>query len=175
MNNKAIIIVVILVLLGLGAYAYTQREAKAPGEVNNQTQSQETDNTAQTPVPTPTPTPSPTPPGQNTKPTEGTFSNGEEGMAPDILVTEVSYDGKAFSPSTVNIKVGDIVIFKNNSDSPFWPASGPHPTHTNYPEFDAKQAIAPGGKYQFKFEKEGSWKYHDHYNPTAFGTINVSK
>ena len=96
-------------------------------------------------------------------------------MAPDILVVQVNYDGKKFDPASVDIKVGDIVIFKNNSDGAMWPASAPHPSHTAYPEFDAKEAIDPGGKWQFKFEKVGSWKYHNHSNPSAFGVVNVTE
>lgn len=105
---------------------------------------------------------------------QGTFSSGEEVDAPDILVVEVSYDGKAYSPSSVSIKTGDVVIFKNNSAVDFWPASAPHPAHTDYPEFDAKKAIAPGGKFQFSFTKVGTWKFHDHLNPSAYGSVTVA-
>lgn len=88
-------------------------------------------------------------------------------------VFEISYNGTAFTPSTLSIKAGDTVVFKNNSTKSFWPASGPHPQHTLYPEFDAKKAIAPGGNFTFKFIKVGEWPFHDHLNPTAFGKITV--
>ena len=54
-----------------------------------------------------------------------------------------------------------------------WVASAPHPTHTNYPGFDAKQGVASGEKYSFTFDKAGSWNYHDHLIPSNFGTIVV--
>jgi len=108
--------------------------------------------------------------------TEGTFSSGEEQvLPPDILVVEVVYDGSSYSPSEVNILVGDIVIFKNESEKSFWPASNNHPTHTIYSEFDSKKSSPAGESFQFKFEQAGSWGFHDHLNPSVGGTINVSE
>ncbi len=103
--------------------------------------------------------------------TTNTNSNSNTSGKPSVF--EVTYNGTSFSPSTINAKVGDVVIFKNSSDSSFWPASDPHPTHTNYPEFDAKRPIPSGQTYEFKFTKAGSWGYHNHLNPSARGTIIV--
>lgn len=125
-------------------------------------------------IPSSAPAQVPTQTAPPARTSQGTFSSGEEVDAPDILVVEVSYDGKAYSPSSVSIKTGDVVIFKNNSSVDFWPASAPHPAHTDYPEFDAKKAIAPGGKFQFSFTKVGTWKFHDHLNPSAYGSVTVA-
>ena len=176
--------IVILLVLGGGYYLYVQnnRQALAPSEENGQSaqnidESAGADKKEETPkqddsgVKVETGTEVKTGAGQS----EGTFSGGEgDILAPDVLVVQVDYDGAKFSPASVDIKVGDIVIFKNNGDVGFWPASANHPMHTLYPEFDAKQSIAPGGKWQFKFEKVGAWKYHDHLNPSATGVINVA-
>ncbi|HEX3095828.1 MAG TPA: cupredoxin domain-containing protein [Patescibacteria group bacterium] len=108
--------------------------------------------------------------------TNSVTSTPKESTTPDgndVAVFNVTYDGTAFSPSSLTIKNGDVVIFKNTGDSSFWPASDPHPTHTNYPEFDAKKAIPAGQTYQFKFTKTGTWGYHNHLNPAAHGTIIV--
>jgi plastocyanin len=91
----------------------------------------------------------------------------------DVQVFEISYNGTAYTPSTQTVKAGDTIIFKNDSDKSFWPASGPHPSHTLYPEFDPKKAIPAGGTWSFKFTKVGVWPFHDHLNPTAFGKITV--
>lgn len=91
------------------------------------------------------------------------------------MVYDISYDGTKYTPSTLNIKQGDIVRFKNNSKDSFWPASAPHPEHTDYPEFDAKSALAAGKTFEFKFTKVGTWKFHDHIKPSAFGSITVTK
>ena len=119
-------------------------------------------------------------PKSEPKPESGSkpvFSDGSEmeGLGPDVLVAQVDYDGTKFSPAELNLKLGDIVIFKNLSKQDFWPASDPHPSHTAYPEFDAKKAIAGNGSFQFKFLKAGNWAYHNHLNPSAKGVINVAK
>jgi plastocyanin len=106
---------------------------------------------------------------------EKKFSDGNdlETLAPDVLVVQVDFDGEKFSPASVNLKVGDFVIFKNNSKNLLWPASDPHPAHSGYPDFDSKQAIQAGGKWQFQFKKSGEWKYHNHLNPSLTGVVVV--
>jgi plastocyanin len=105
---------------------------------------------------------------------QGQYSS-EADVTGDTMVHQVSYDGTKFSPASLTVKVGDIVVFKNNSSGPFRVASDPHPTHTNYPEFDSKTPVAAGQTYEFKFTKIGSWGYHNHMNPSATGTIKVTK
>lgn len=85
----------------------------------------------------------------------------------------VTFSGSSFSPSSLEVKVGDTVTFVNNSSLGMWVASAPHPTHTDYPEFDAKQVYNPGEVYAFTFTKAGNWKFHNHLNPTYFGVIVV--
>jgi plastocyanin len=85
----------------------------------------------------------------------------------------VSYTNACFSPASLTIKKGDTVKFTNDSTRNFWPASDDHPSHSIYPEFDAKQAIAPGSFYAFTFSKVGTWGYHDHLKPGCKGTITV--
>lgn len=126
------------------------------------------DNTAVTPTPTPTPaqTPSPTPsPTPTPTPTQ----------APAPKTVDVSITATGFSPNNITIKKGDTVTFKNNDSRNRWPASAPHPTHTDYPEFDQKKAIPAGGTWSFKFEKVGTWAYHDHIFPTQFGKVTVTE
>lgn len=183
-KSKTYLVFIVLVLAGLSYFFYFKqaKDAKAPIKeiaVNEQANLQD-QNQKNTEVKTEVSAQATgTKPGIQTKTDlgQGTFSDGSEMDAPpsDILVTEVSFDGKAFSPQTLNIKVGDIVIFKNNSSESFWPASSPHPEHTDYPEFDSKAPILSGGKWQFTFTKPGNWKYHDHLNLSAFGIINVVK
>lgn len=98
---------------------------------------------------------------------------------------EMSSNG--FSPKELTIKSGDTVRFTNVGTQRYWPASAFHPTHTSYPGssitkcntaeantiFDACRAYGPGETYSFIFTEVGSWKYHDHRNPSAAGTIIV--
>jgi plastocyanin len=80
-----------------------------------------------------------------------------------------------FTPSQVTIAKGDTVTFVNNGTKPIWPASAPHPTHTNYPEFDADRGIAPGSSWSFTFTRVGSWGFHDHLNAQHFGKVIVTE
>ncbi len=179
MNNRVILtLVIIAILVAGGVFYYTVTKDNEPAVVSNTQSADITADAEPTPTeatPTPTvvtPTPTPTRASDELK---GTYS-GEPGTdGPDVSVFSVDYDGKAFSPKSLSIKVGDIVFFKNSSTKTFWPASDPHPTHTKYPEFDAKSAIAAGSTFQFKFIKVGTWGYHDHLNPSATGIIIVTK
>jgi len=80
---------------------------------------------------------------------------------------------KGFEPATVTIKSGDTVTFINVGAKAMWPASGPHPTHTGLPGFDALKGIKPGDTYSYTFTKVGTWPFHDHLNPQAFGAVTV--
>ncbi len=86
---------------------------------------------------------------------------------------EVTYTDSGYSPASLTIPVGAIVIFKNESSMNMWLASAPHPTHTIYPEFDAKTGIGKDQTYEFTFTKQGTWRYHDHLMPRNIGTIIV--
>lgn len=90
-----------------------------------------------------------------------------------VGANEIVYTDSGFSPSAVNVKVGDTVTFKNQSSGGMWVASAPHPTHTDYPEFDAKKMYNQGESYSFMFTKQGNWKFHNHLGPTKFGAVNV--
>ena len=170
MNTKVIygIIAVVIVLI-IAFFVFNKPDATQTESETSNTNSEDTLDNEDTTVDT-TPEATTNPPATQPDPPTG------EPVVPDgndVAVFEIAYDGKAFSPSQLTIKNGDVVIFMNNSDKSFWPASGPHPVHTNYPEFDAKKAIAPGQKFQFKFTKTGEWPFHDHLNSSVFGKIIV--
>lgn len=178
MNNRnlyALIGIVALVIIGLLIYNQSRQDnalesANKSMTTNESATNFNTNNTEDVNVISPANT--------NTQTNENTNTNGQFSDESDLdqgQVYEVTFNGTAYAPATLNIKAGDTVVFKNNSDKSFWPASAPHPQHTNYPEFDAKKSIAPGQSFQFKFIKVGSWGFHDHLTPTAFGKINVTE
>ncbi len=102
------------------------------------------------------------------------YSDGSDvDVAPMPEVIGVQITANGFSPSTVTVKQGDYVQFTNEDAAPHWPASNPHPTHTDLPGFDAKKALATGESYRFQFTKIGTWGYHDHKNPSVGGTVIV--
>ncbi|MEK7122908.1 MAG: hypothetical protein AAB855_03565 [Patescibacteria group bacterium] len=104
-------------------------------------------------------------------------------VAPAQVV--VTYDGGAFIPAVVTIRRGEGVTFVNRSSQEAWPASALHPTHAVYPGsdikkcgtdakiFDACRSLSQGESWSFVFDEVGSWKYHNHTNPGAIGTVIV--
>ena len=68
---------------------------------------------------------------------------------------ELGEDG--FSPAEISIQKGDTVVFFTTQKKPFWPASNLHPSHTLYPEFDAREPIDPSQSWSFTFERPGEW------------------
>lgn len=88
----------------------------------------------------------------------------------------VSVTNEGFSPRELKIKKGDKVIWVNKTDRPVWPASAVHPTHQLYPAFDALRGFRQDEtSYSFVFDKVGSWKYHDHLNPSVTGVVEVGE
>ncbi len=104
-----------------------------------------------------------------------------------VATAVIVYNEAGYSPASLEVKVGTIVTFKNQSSRSMWPASAMHPTHRVYsgtsrsehcPDtagtaFDACKGFLPGESWSFTFNKVGTWKYHDHLNPRSFGTIVV--
>ena len=107
--------------------------------------------------------------------------DGDSGSeSPTTLTVEIKSSG--FSPKILEINSGDTVTWINRDSSSHWPASAVHPTHTVYPEpggcigskFDACKGLSNRESYSFTFDEEGTWKYHDHLNPSSTGTIIVN-
>ena len=95
----------------------------------------------------------------------------------------ITYTDAGYSPSSLQVKQGETVIFKNESSKSMWPASAMHPSHNEYPTaggclgsaFDACKGVQPGDSWPFQFDIAGNWKYHDHLNPKNFGAIIVQQ
>jgi len=85
----------------------------------------------------------------------------------------IEFTDSGFSPQSVTIKAGETVTFKNNSSSQLQVASAPHPTHTDRPELNAPGPMGLGQTFSTAISEKGTWKYHDHLNPSLFGSITV--
>ncbi|MBP6944730.1 cupredoxin domain-containing protein [Patescibacteria group bacterium] len=116
--------------------------------------------TPENPAMAPTPTPKPTPPKP---PVDETV----------FALVEMSENG--FKPAQLTIKKNTIVRFKNVGQTGMWPASGPHPNHTDYQDFDARRTVKPGEVYEFRFKNVGTWSFHDHLSPGLMGRIVVQE
>ena len=86
---------------------------------------------------------------------------------------EILYTKDGFSPSSLEVPIGSRVSFKNTTDIPLWTASDPHPTHSDYPEFDAHRDYLPSELYTFQFQKTGTFGYHNHEKSDDRGFIRV--
>jgi len=84
----------------------------------------------------------------------------------------VIYKDGAFNPSTVTIQKGQSVEFKNEGGV-VHVASDPHPSHNGYPGFESQGDIGLGESFIFKFEKAGTFGYHNHLMPSEKGRVIV--
>ena len=105
-------------------------------------------------------------------PTSTQEQTGTSAAIPEATII-VNYTDSGFSPKSIIVKLGGTVTFVNNSSKMMWIASAPHPVHTDYPGFDEKVGVGKGESYSFTFNKPGTHKYHNHLNPTDFGTVVV--
>lgn len=91
----------------------------------------------------------------------------------------ITYTAAGFEPRDIQVAKGTQVNFLNRTQLPLWVASDPHPEHTDYPELDAGviagEHVQPGRDFGFKFDKAGTWKYHNHSAPEHSATITVTE
>ena len=99
----------------------------------------------------------------------------------------VMYSDSGYSPATITVNRGDTVVFNNKGTKMMWTASAVHPTHKAYPNsdiakcetqsqagiFDACGGYGLGELWEFKFNEQGTWKYHNHLQPNDTGAIIV--
>lgn len=86
----------------------------------------------------------------------------------------VTYTDTGFAPLTITVKSGSIVTFVNESARGMWVASDMHPTHQLLPGFDQKTSVARGQTFEYTFTTVGTWRYHNHQNPTDTATVVVN-
>lgn len=109
--------------------------------------------------------------------------NEEENETEDEENT-VEYTSSGFSPSTITVEAGEEVTWVNKGENNMWVASNEHPQHTEYDgtsesehcedgESETFDQCSTGDEYEFKFEKTGSWDYHNHINSGDTGTVVV--
>lgn len=159
-KNKRVvskIIIILAVLVALGAIYLLVRKGAESGKIG---EGAKTEQAAEVAAPPP----------------------AEEEQTNAILFTD-----KGYQPETITIKKGTTVIFVNTAKTPTWPASADHPTHKVYPGsdiakcgtpeqvniFDACKGLAENENWTFTFNEVGTWKYHDHLNPSWLGTVVV--
>ncbi len=92
--------------------------------------------------------------------------------ATESAQTTVTLAVDGFSPKDLTIKIGTKVLWTNKTGSAATVDSSPHPSHTDYPPLNLGN-FADGETLSLIFDKAGTYKYHNHLNPSQFGTIVV--
>ncbi len=87
---------------------------------------------------------------------------------------EVRYTSKGFEPARLTVPLGTSVTFTNTTNTPLLVASDPYPTHADYPQFVAPQAIGAGKTFVFTFTKAGTFGYDNDEKNSDRGFIEVS-
>lgn len=107
---------------------------------------------------------------------QGTYGGGTEPTLPaqteDAAITSVAITSSGFEPATVNIDVGGKVEWMNKSGEAATVNSALHPTHSIYPQLNLNE-VPVNGSVSLVFDTPGTYKYHDHLNPSRTGTVEV--
>lgn len=168
--------VLAIVIIGSGWYYYSKNSVSVTTTESTEMPAIEAKDADLSPATLPQ-----APTGANASPDISVATSPDEGATAATIV----YDGSSFTPTAVSIKSGTSVTFTSTAES-MWVASAPHPSHTGYDGTTGGQHCAAlysgpapfdqcgmGTGYTFTFNKPGTWKYHDHKNPSAFGSVTV--
>ena len=174
MQNSTLIWIILgaLVLLGGGWYFVMNNSTPADTEVEQEEMMEENE------------TPGPGPgAAAEVEMGLGIGDSSEEGAAP--MSAQINYSASGFSPSTVTVRVSGDVTWTSQGGAQMWVASAQHPTHSAYDGTtlqehcgsggDSLDQCANGSVFSFTFDKAGTWRYHNHTNPSHFGTVIVEE
>lgn len=88
---------------------------------------------------------------------------------------KVDISASGFTPANLQVSVGTTVTWTNTDTAPHRVASDPYPSNDGLSGFDSIEAFQTNGTYTYKFEKAGTFGYHDQQKPFDFkGTVVVS-
>ena len=145
MNNKTLVIIIAVLVL-IGAVVVVA------GKLGNKT-SQPIETT-----------------GQPSTPARSTTKQGTGGTVPKETIKNVTLASSGFDPKAVTVKAGTRVIWLNKSGGGATVNSAVHPTHQVYPPLNLGE-FPDGSSVQLVFDKAGTYKYHNHLNPSQTGTV----
>jgi len=86
------------------------------------------------------------------------------------VTVEITASG--FQPKAVTIKADTKVVWVNKSGATVSINSADHPTHLVYPPLNLG-VVEDGNSASLVFDTVGTFKYHNHLNPSQTGTIVV--
>lgn len=85
---------------------------------------------------------------------------------------KVNLTASGFNPQTITVKVATKVVWENKSGTTATVNSAVHPTHQVYPPLNLG-SFEDGEVMSLAFDKPGTYKYHNHLNPSQVGTVVV--
>jgi plastocyanin len=94
-------------------------------------------------------------------------------MMGGMKMETVRFTNQGYIPSELEVSVGTMVQFVNESDGEMWVASNEHPGHTDLPTFDQFSPSSKSSTYTYTFDEFGTWSFHDNLKPSFEGTVNV--
>ena len=149
MNNKLVLVglgLLALVLVTGAGFLFLSGKQNNSQSQNNQS-SETTTNTEELPTSEPT----------------------EEVTADEIQV-ELTTSG--FSPNEITINKGTKIVWTNSSGKAATVDSALHPVHTTYPPLNLG-SFNDGETLELIFNETGTFKYHNHLNPSQNGSVIV--
>lgn len=117
-------------------------------------------------------TPAPTPSSISTpSSTQSAAPAASEGaVMKEEKTVKITTNG--FSPQNVTIKAGKTVTWVNSDSVDHTVNSVVHPTHLVYPPLNLGD-IKSSQKKSLVFPTAGTYRYHDHLNPSLTGSVTV--
>lgn len=151
MNNKILLFVVGALLLG-GVFVLSKNQSKVAPPIQDQQKSNEVKEE-----------------GKEEVTEEEAMEKDEEAANEDM---EVAVTEAGFEPQTITVKAGTKVVWENDTEATVDVSSAQHPTHLVYPPLNLGNFEA-GKTVELVFAEPGTHKYHNHLDPSKFGTVVV--
>ena len=149
MNNKLVLVglgLLALVLVTGAGFLFLSGKQNNSQSQNNQS-SETTTNTEELPT---------------SEPTEEVTANE----------TQVELTTSGFSPNEITINKGTKIVWTNSSGKAATVDSVSHPVHSDYPKLNLG-SFNDGETLELIFNETGTFKYHNHLNPSQNGSVIV--
>jgi plastocyanin len=89
-------------------------------------------------------------------------------LSASVVYVDITATG--YTPSTIKVKRGQLITWKNTEALPHRLMADPD----KLPAFETMELLNKGDSYTYIFDKQGSFKYYDPDNPKVFvGTVVV--
>ncbi|MDP3733537.1 MAG: cupredoxin domain-containing protein [Candidatus Daviesbacteria bacterium] len=93
-------------------------------------------------------------------------------VAIEAVKNIVTITTSGFIPQSITVKAGETVTWINQDSANHAVNSVVHPTHLVYTPLNLGN-LKPGEEKPLSFPEAGTYKYHDHLNPSSTGSVVV--